>query len=385
MNIWQRMRQEFFRIFIADRRRGIFIIGASLAYLILFSLLYANHVINRVPLLICDEDQSALSHKLVQAFYDSEKFQIRQWDASSEDMETALREREVYAALYIPQGFSREVKTGRSGSAALLTDGANILVANTVTTAAQEIVGGFSLQSAAAGAQARLGLLPSQARHTAAPVELSVRVLNNPTQSYLYFFVLGLSLAAMQQGVFLAVGAGIQEERAAKVDRLYLRSPATMFAKLFPYWLSGLAAFALTIFVAVEIFSLPAKGALMSLLLLAGSFLLAAVAFSALLAALCPDELTFVRLSIAYTVPAFVLSGYTWPQASMGDGNQLLSALLPLSYLSDDVRQLLIGGYAPALYHDSLILVVIALFCCFGLCAVEKRRAAGEEKKQVLV
>ncbi|MGL6016830.1 MAG: hypothetical protein ACRCZU_12280, partial [Selenomonadaceae bacterium] len=103
MNMWQRLRREFFRIFIADRRRGIFIIGASLAYLILFSLLYANHVINRVPLLICDEDQSALSHKLVQAFYDSEKFQIRHWDASPEDMEAALREREVYAALYIPQ------------------------------------------------------------------------------------------------------------------------------------------------------------------------------------------------------------------------------------------------------------------------------------------
>ena len=123
----------------------------------------------------------------------------------------------------------------------------------------------------------------------------------------------------------------------------------------------------------------------MSLLLLAGSFLLAAVTFSALLAALCPDELTFVGLSIAYTVLAFVLSGYTWPQASMGFGNQLLSALLPLSYLSDDVRQLLIGGYAPSLYRDSLILAVIALICCLALCVVEKKRAADEEKKQVLV
>ncbi|MGL6016588.1 MAG: hypothetical protein ACRCZU_11015, partial [Selenomonadaceae bacterium] len=73
------------------------------------------------------------------------------------------------------------------------------------------------------------------------------------------------------------------------------------------------------------------------------------------------------------------------PQASMGSGNQLLSALLPLSYLSDDVRQLLIGGYAPALYRDSLILAVIALICCLGLCAVEKRRAASDEGKQVLV
>ena len=34
------------------------------------------------------------------------------------------------------------------------------------------------------------------------PVETTLRVLNNPTQSYMMFFVTGLAMAAMQQGFF---------------------------------------------------------------------------------------------------------------------------------------------------------------------------------------
>lgn len=42
------------------------------------------------------------------------------------------------------------------------------------------------------------------------PVETTLRVLNNPTQSYMMFFVTGLAMAAMQQGFFLAIGAAVQ-------------------------------------------------------------------------------------------------------------------------------------------------------------------------------
>ena len=76
MNIWQIFKREVHCMFIKDWRRANFIFGASIAYLVIFSLLYAPHVVQNVPLVICDEDQTQLSRSLVQAFADSERFQI---------------------------------------------------------------------------------------------------------------------------------------------------------------------------------------------------------------------------------------------------------------------------------------------------------------------
>ena len=83
------------------------------------------------------------------------------------------------------------------------------------------------------------------------------------------------------------------------------------------------------------------------------------VSFSALIATVCDTELTFDRLSIAYSVPAFVMSGYTWPQDAMDEVGQVLSCLFPLSYFSNTLRELMLAGYSASLYRNSATLVLI--------------------------
>ena len=55
----------------------------------------------------------------------------------------------------------------------------------------------------------------------------------------------------------------------------------------------------------------------------------------------------FVRAIIVYPVPAFILSGYTWPTEAMGSGMQLLAKLFPLTQLSNTVRELFLMGFSP--------------------------------------
>ena len=356
--IWKR---EIRQMFLADCRRAILLFGAPLAYLLLFSLLYGTHTIKAVPLVICDEDQTQFSRTLIQAFDDSERFLIVDHVVSQADMEQTLREKAAYAAVHIPKKFAQDAKSGRSATVLLLTDGANILIANTVTTAAQEILAGFARETGAKLAEINNGQMPTMAANKTAPVELRLRVLNNPTQSYLSFFVLGLAMAALQQGIFLAVGASIQNEYQPPGEVSYTR-PWTIVIKLFPYWLSGTLAFFITLTAATQLFAIPGKASIVSLLLLAVTFTFAAVAFSALLASICNSELTFTRLSIAYTVPAFVLSGYTWPLEAMDRVGTVLYYTFPLSYFSNIVRELMLAGYSPLLYRNSLILLLGGAF-----------------------
>ena len=363
LQIW---KQELHQMFIADRKRAIFIFGAPLAYLLLFSLLYGTHTIKAVPLVVYDEDQTQFSRTLIQALDDSERFRIIDYAASQESMEQNLRDKAAYAAVHIPNKFAQDAKSGRSATVLLLADGANILITNTVTTAVQEIVAGFAKETGAKLVGTNTGQMLAMAANKTAPVELRLRVLNNPTQSYLSFFVLGLAMAALQQGIFLAVGAGIHHAYQQPGEGRHSR-PWTLLLKLFPYWVSGTLAFFITIIASVQLFGIPGKAAMLSLLPPALTFAFAAVAFSAFLASVCNTKLIFTRLSIAYTVPAFVLSGYTWPLEAMDRVGAVLSHTFPLSYLSNVVRELMLAGYSPLLYRNSLIL--LAMGVVFGALA----------------
>lgn len=361
MNVWQICKREIWHMFITDRRRAIFLFGASLAYLILFSLLYGTHTIKSVPVIVYDEDQTQFSRSLIQSFDDSERFQIVGYATTQDDMEQALREKEAYAAVHIPQKFSQDAKSGRSSTVLVIADGANILITSTVTTAAQEIIADFSQKTGTLLTETNLEQLSPAAQHRVSPVDFHLRVLNNPTQSYLSFFVLGLAMAAFQQGVFLAVGASIQSEYHRPEELKNARPWAVITGKLLPYWLAATLAFFLTISVAIQFFAIPGQASLTSLFLLSATFIFAAVGFGSLIAALCNNELNFTRISIAYTVPAFVLSGYTWPQEAMDIIGQTLSYTFPLSYFSSTVRELMLAGYSPYLYRNSLILLLMGV------------------------
>lgn len=361
MNWWQIFKREIHQIFITDRRRAIFLFGASLAYLLLFSLLYGTHMLKAVPVIIYDEDQSQFSRALIQAFDDSERFKIISFVTSQDDMEQTLHEKEAYAAIHIPKKFTQDAKSGRSSTVLLMADGANILITNTVTTAAQEIITAFSKETGTRLTEINFGQLPAMAVNKTSPIEIRLRVLNNPTQSYLSYFVLGLSMAALQQGIFLAVGASIQSEYQQPGELKYADPLGIMLGKLMPYLISATLAFFITIVVAVHLFEIPDKASLLSLLLLSSTFIFSAVAFSAFLASVCNTELTFTRVSIAYTVPAFVLSGYTWPQEAMDTIGKTISYTFPLSYFSNSVRELMIAGYSPVLYRNSAILFTMGI------------------------
>lgn len=361
MNWWHRFKQEARQMFITDRRRAIFLFGAPLAYLILFSLLYGTHAVKAVPLVIYDEDQTRFSRSLIQTFDDSERFQIIDYVTEQEDMEYELHEKITAAAVHIPKKFAQDAKSGRSATVLLIADGANIIITNTVTTTAQEIIASFAKETGARLTEINTGQLPSMAVNKTGPVDFRLRVLNNPTQSYLAFFVIGLAMAALQQGIFLSTGASIFS-KFDNLDEMKAARPLSVMAgKLLPYWISAILAFFLTIIATIHLFGVPCKTTLTSFLLLSAAFVSAAIGLSALIASICNSELTFTRISIAYTVPAFVLSGYTWPPEAMDIVGRTLFYTFPLSYFSGTVRELMLSGYSPFLGRNSLILLLLGL------------------------
>ena len=355
MNWWLVIKRELRQIFIRDPRRVVFLFGSSLAYLVFFGMLYGTHVITAVPLVVCDEDQTSLSRGLVQAFEDSEKYRIVAHVATIEEMEALLQSKEAYAALNIPARFSRDVKTGLSSQVLVIANGSNIAVANTIVSSGQEILAAYS-QKVAASTIEQAGQMPGPAAKKVAPVDLRLRVLNNPTLSYLNYFLLGLAMAALQAGILLSTGASIMDEYGQELKPQEVATYKYWAAKLLPYWGCGIVGYGLTLTVSQTIFAVPNKGNLFELLLLGTAFTFVITAMGSLIAASCRNEVSYTQVVLSYAVPAFVLSGYIWPVQAMDVFSSLLSYAVPLTYTADNLRGLMVAGYAPRLYSDVAIL-----------------------------
>ena len=186
--------------------------------------------------------------------------------------------------------------------------------------------------------------------------------LGNPELDYMRFFVFGLALIAMQQGILLAVSASILWPKNHVTEAEWALSPwKRWLVKSFVYWFFGMMSYILFLEIGKHFFYLPVNGTWREHLLLAGSFIFCLVQLGALLACVVKDELLFSRLSVSYTVPAFILSGFTWPLPPMPDWVQFLAHLSPYTYVAEAARNLYIYGNYYQLERNSALLLAVGL------------------------
>lgn len=192
------------------------------------------------------------------------------------------------------------------------------------------------------------------------PVETTLRVLNNPTQSYMMFFVTGLAMAAMQQGIFLAIGAAVQGDFKDTEGLKGAPKAAVLVVKVAVYWLLSVLSFALVCVISYGL-GIPDRASVTALLTLASAFSFAAVSLGLFASSLFHNELQFVRASIMYTVPAFIFGGYTWPLEAMDPVTQVVAQAFPMAWMSNAVRELFLSGHLATLSYNLTALTVMGV------------------------
>lgn len=353
------IRRELANAFLHDARRAIFLFGAATAYLILFGILYYPGVVKEIPTVVCDEEHTAYSRLLTRQVDDDERLGLVRVVADEGEARDMLRQKEVYAAVIIPADFSHDILNGRSAKVLFMLNGANIITTNIATTAGNDIVNTFNTRFAARQAALRTSGDEQMLKKRISPVETTLRVLNNPTQSYMMFFVTGLAMAAMQQGFFLAIGAAVQcdfrnpELKGTSKGKL-------LVVKVGVYWVLSILSFGL-VCVLARLLGIPDRASIQSLGLLAGAFSFAAISLGLFASSIFHNELQFVRASVMYTVPAFIFGGYTWPLEAMDPVTQVVAQAFPMAWMSNAVRELFLSGHLATLSHNLTALTVMGV------------------------
>lgn len=360
MSILSLIRRELANAFLHDARRAIFLFGAATAYLILFGILYYPGVVKEIPTVVCDEEHTAYSRLLIRQVDDDERLGLVRVVADEGEARDMLRQKEVYAAVIIPADFSHDILNGRSAKVLFMINGANIITTNIATTAGNDIVNTFNTRFAARQAALRTSGDEQMLKKRISPVETTLRVLNNPTQSYMMFFMVGLAMAAMQQGIFLAVGAAVQGDFKDTEGLKGAPKAAVLVVKVAVYWLLSVLSFALVCVISYGL-GIPDRVSVTALLTLASAFSFAAVSLGLFASSIFHNELQFVRASIMYTVPAFIFGGYTWPLEAMDPVTQVVAQAFPMAWMSNAVRELFLSGHLATLSHNLTALTVMGV------------------------
>jgi ABC-2 type transport system permease protein len=351
-----------------DRRTLTTIVFVPAFFLLLYG--YAlNWDIRHIALAVQDRDATPQSRALVSAFVNSGYFD-RVADAyAPEELDRLLDLNVARAALVIPEGFGRELATGRAPQVQLIVDGDN---ANTATT----VIGYAGNIARSAGAS--LSPVPA-----ATPlVFVEPRIWYNPELRSTLFLVPGLIAYILMITAVISTALSIVREKESGTMEQVRMAPIDTFSfvvgKSIPYFFISLASAALIIVAAMLLFGLPMRGNWLALLVALSLFIAGALGTGLLISTVAEtQQVAFQAAMLTSFLPTLMLSGFIFPISSMPQALQVITHVVPARYFLVALRGIVLKGTALHLLWPQMAALSIYALVMLTLAAVRLAREKG--------
>jgi ABC-2 type transport system permease protein len=330
----------------------------------LFLLLFFGYAItwdvDDIPIAVVDQDHTAASRKLVEAFVASGYFTVAEQISTERQAEEQLVLAHVRGVLAIPPGYDRDLRSGRGAEVQLLLDGSDANTATIAQNYADAIVTRYGLNAVLKG------------RTVTPPIRLEPRTWYNPDLESRHMIVPGLIavimsiIAAMLTALTIAREweRGTMEQLAATpVGRLEV-----VLGKLLPYLVIGTFDVAVTVAAGRIIFGTPLNGSVLLLAVLTLLFLIGALGLGIFISAAVKSQVLATQFAMVSTyLPALLLSGFLFDIASMPRFLQGVTFLVPARYFVTVTRGIFLKGVGVAVLWPQAVMMVAYAAIGLGL------------------
>ena len=192
----------------------VVLLGAATAYSLLVGNLYNGHVVEHIPVVVCDLEDSAPSREVIRSLHDVHTYDVSVV-SSQDEGETLLNQRKAAAMVVVPPDFSLHLGRNEQAPVAVITDDTNTLQQNYTLTDIQTVLGTMNGVLAA-----EYYTIHGATYIPPAPIQMSLRISDNPTNSYALFYLYGVMLTAAQLGIMLAIAASVQSDKGTQYHTL---------------------------------------------------------------------------------------------------------------------------------------------------------------------
>ena len=332
--------------------RPLYLLFTLVIPVVTFLLLWAifsRGVVQELPVIVCDQDESALSRHLARMIDAAPSMKIsRRVDDMAAGRELLMR-REGYALILFPHDLEQDLSRGRSPQVVCYYNNQFLLAGSIINRDFHEVVETLSSEYAGHSRFVPGGKIPGIHAH-GEPIDIDAHILFNPYLSYLSFLASTLMPSMLQIFVLMmttfCIGIELKEGSAGQWLQTAGDSAGKAVAgKLLPYTLLSLIV---GLFMQALLFGslgVPLKGSALMIVLSTFLLILAYQAVGALIVAVMGNLRLALSSSAFYSLPAFAFSGISFPFSGMSFLGKAWSLLLPLtSYLQLFVDQSLRGA-----------------------------------------
>ena len=371
------LRAAFVAEFKAEGRFNktalLLLVCLPIIYTILLGAAYSANVLNDIPMVVCDLQQSKISRQVVSNYDTSDRFTVVKHVGTQEELLKAIENGEAKVGLYIEPDLDKNIKTANPAEIGIYIEASNMVYGSASLVASEEI----NLNLLVSGSQRileRMTYYPEQALRTAYPATYGVRILNNPTNGYCNFMLLGLICNGVQISLFL-YAADIFFKNRRKDWRF---KSALLLGKLLALEVISGLAFSLSILLAQALFAVPLRGAWYEFWALEAAFIFFFAGLGMMLSLAFPNPILMIQESLLFIMPGMLYSGLSWPNEWLSTLPAYIRVIFPITYLAMPMRDLSLLGWSDLLVKNIGILAGAGLVCFIAAYLLLRHRAWQE-------
>jgi ABC-2 type transport system permease protein len=355
--LWAIVRKETVQI-LRDRRALTAIIILPIIQLAIYG--YLDSDIKHQRTIVLDNSNTQESHNLLQAFVNSQYFDICCVAHTVQDVEAALDANRAKVGIEIPPDYAGNVRSGQTAAVAVVVDASDATSARVSLSVAQG-VGASVAQQTLVQAIERTG----QTVPTTTP-DIRARAWYNPDLRSEVFIVPGVLALILQFAMtFLAISIIVRERELGTLEQL-VASPVQpselMLGKIIPLVGLGYVNVTMVLLVSWLWFGVPVRGSMLELYVLILAFFFSTLGLGTLVSTVATNFQQAIQMGQFFLMPSMLLSGFIFPRETLPAVLQWVSDVLPLTYFLVIVRGIIIKGVG---FHDLwpqiLALVVLGL------------------------
>ena len=345
------------KTYVRDRAALFWTLAFPLIFILLFGFIFQGSGESRLTFGWVDEDGSPASAELHQRFDDQAGVTLQ--DGTSDETLASMRQGDVDAVIVVPGGYGETLAANAEGgglpaSITVYTDPSRSALVGEVYQAVGTVLGILNL-----GDRPPLVI----------PKPETIQTENLNFISYFVPSILGLSV--MQVGIFAAIPLVADREKLIlkRLAATPLRRWQLVGSNILMRLLIAMIQAVIIVLVGSLAFGVQITG---NLLLTAGFVALGAVAFLALgyvIASFANTEDSANGMTSVIQFPMMFLSGSFFQIDQMPDFLQAIARAIPLTYLSDALRQVMVGGAPFAPLWVCFAVLGAWLVVCFGIAA----------------
>ena len=346
------------RSYTRDRAAVFWTLAFPLVFIVLFGLIFQGSNGARLTLGWVDTDKSAASAQLKAGFTALDGVTLT--ETTREDALDQMKVGKVDGVIVVPAGYGASLSAAAAGSGGapaqleIFTDPSRPQLAGSIYQAVGTVLGVVNL-----GGHPPLVV----------PSPQTVQTVNLNAISYFVPSMLGLSI--MQVGIFAAIPLVADREKLIlkRLAATPLRRWQLVGSNVLMRVLIAFTQAIVIVTVGTVAFGVEVTG---SLLLVAGFVTLGAMSFLALgylIASFAKTEDSANGMTSMIQFPMMFLSGAFFQIDQMPQFLQVVARIIPLTYLADALRQVMVGGAAFAPLWVCAAVLLGWLVVCFGIAA----------------